>query len=90
VMEAWLAGTLVIANGASAVVSWHIQRSGAGLAYRDDFELEQCLRFVADAPKLAAEMASPGRAYVLANYTWDVVLDRIEDTLARWTGVVDQ
>jgi glycosyltransferase involved in cell wall biosynthesis len=42
IMEAWLAGTLVIANGASEVVSWHCQRSGAGLTYDDDAELEQC------------------------------------------------
>ena len=46
-MEAWLAGTLVIANGGGAVNRWHCERSGAGLLYDDDFELEECLRFVA-------------------------------------------
>ncbi len=30
IMEAWLAGTLVIATGASAVNRWHCDRSGAG------------------------------------------------------------
>lgn len=84
VMEAWLAGTLVIANAASDVVRWHCDRSGAGLLYDDEFELEQCLRFAADAPDAAAAIAASGRQYVLDNYTWTAVLDRVEDTLHDW------
>lgn len=85
VMEAWLAGTLVIANGASEVVRWHCERSGAGLVYGDEHELEECLRLVAEAPDVAAELAAPGRQYVLDHYTWPVTLDRMEQTLAEWT-----
>jgi glycosyltransferase involved in cell wall biosynthesis len=81
VMEAWLAGTPVIANAASAVVSWHCERSGAGITYEDATELEQCLRFVAEAPDDAASLAVPGRSYVLDNYTWPVTLDRMEAAL---------
>ncbi len=84
VMESWLAGTLVIANAGSAVVDWHCTRSGAGLVYRDAFELEQCLRFVAEAPSQARALAAPGRAYVLDHYTWPVTLDRMEATLEEW------
>lgn len=85
-MEAWLAGTLVIANGASAVARWHCERSRAGLVYDDDLELEECLRFVAEQPAAARSLASPGRAYVLDNYTWDSVLDRVEQSLDEWTA----
>src|SRR5205807_353287 len=46
IMEAWLAGTVVIGNGASEVVAWHCRRSGGGLTYDDDYELEECLAFV--------------------------------------------
>ncbi len=81
VMEAWLAGTPVIANRASAVVAWHCERSGAGLTYEDDAELEQCLRFVAEAPAEAAALAAPGRDYVLEHYTWPATLDRMEASL---------
>ncbi|MGI8711293.1 MAG: glycosyltransferase family 4 protein [Acidimicrobiales bacterium] len=81
VMEAWLAGTPVIANGASAVVSWHCERSGAGLTYDDDADLEQCLRFVAEAPGDAVALAAGGRDYVLDNYTWAATLDRMEASL---------
>lgn len=81
VMEAWLAGTPVIANAASDVVRWHCERSGAGLTYDDDTELEQCLRFVAEARDAAAALAEPGRAYVLEHYTWPATLDRMEARL---------
>ena len=85
VMEAWLAGTLVVANGASAVVRWHCDRSDAGLVYEDDLELEQCLAFVAEQPAEAERLAQPGRRYVLDHYTWPAVLDRVEATLEEWT-----
>jgi glycosyltransferase involved in cell wall biosynthesis len=84
IMEAWLAGTVVIANGGSDVVNWHCERSGGGLLYRDELELGECLRFVAEAPKLAGELAGRGRDYVLANYTWPKVLDAMETSLASF------
>lgn len=85
VMEAWLAGTLVVANGASAVVRWHCERSDAGLVYDDELELEQCLAFVAERPDEASRLARPGRRYVLDDYTRPAVLDRVEATLEEWT-----
>jgi glycosyltransferase involved in cell wall biosynthesis len=86
VMEAWLAGTLVIANRASEVVRHHCERSRAGLLYRDELELEECLVFLAEEPAAARALAGAGRAYVLDNYQWDTVLDRIEAALSSWTG----
>ena len=81
IMEAWLAGTPVIANGESDVVTWHCEQSGAGLTYRDEFEFGEALAFVAGAPKTAAEIAAHGRDYVLDRYSWDTVLDRMEASL---------
>ena len=86
-MEAWLAGTLVIANGAGEVNRWHCERSDAGLLYDDDLELEQCLRFVAEAPETARKIAAAGRDYALEHATWPGVLDRVESTLDRWLPV---
>lgn len=81
VMEAWLARTPVIASALGEVVTWHCERSGAGLTYADEAEFTQCLRFLADSPKAAAALAERGREYVLTNYTWDIVLDAMEDSL---------
>lgn len=83
-MESWLAETVVIANGGSAVNRWHCERSGAGLVYGDPLEFEQCLRAVADAPAAAAAIGAAGRGYVLRNYTWGPVLDRVERSLDEW------
>ena len=84
VMEAWLAGTIVIGNAGSGPVKWHCERSRAGITYDDADEFREALRFVADAPDAAREMAAAGRDYVLANYTWPIVLDAIEATLQEW------
>ena len=85
-MEAWLAGTLVIANGAAEVSRWHCERSGAGLVYDDDAEFAECLRFVADAPEAARAIAKAGRGYALEESSWDTVLDKVEASLATWAG----
>lgn len=85
VMEAWLAGIPVIANGGSEVVRWHCERSGAGLVYDDEAEFAECLSFVAEAPDLARRMALGGRDYVLSHYTWGRILDGVERELVTWT-----
>ena len=81
IMEAWLAGTPVIANGESDVVTWHCERSGAGLTYHDWHHFAEALNFVAHAPEAAAKLGATGRDYVLEHYTWDAALDRMEDRL---------
>lgn len=81
VMEAWLAGTLVLATRQSTVLQWHCERSGAGLAFGDEFELAQALAFAAARPDVAATMAARGREYVLTHYRWETVLDAMERSL---------
>ena len=63
------------------MLRWHCDRSGGGLTFADEFELAQCLSFLAAAPDEAARLAKAGREYVLANYQWDVVLDAMEASL---------
>lgn len=84
IMESWLASTVVIANMKSEVVAWHCERSGGGLVYGDELEMVECLRLVAEAPKLAAELAEAGRRYVLSHYTWPKILDGMEAALERF------
>lgn len=88
VMEAWLAGTFVVANAESAVVRWHCERSGAGVTWRDREGLVAALELVAERPDVVAELARGGRDHVLAHYTWPTVLDRMEASLEElpWTG----
>lgn len=77
-MESWLAGTPVVALEDSDVVAWHCRRSGGGVTYRDAESLCAALQQVTSR---GAQMASAGRRYVLENYSWPVVLDRMEASL---------
>ncbi|MEL6982000.1 MAG: glycosyltransferase family 4 protein [Actinomycetota bacterium] len=84
VLEAMAASTLVVANGASAVVSWHVENAGAGLTYEGEAELIQCLDFVTDQPAAAAALTVDGPAYVRDRFQIDGVIDRMVDSLDRW------
>jgi glycosyltransferase involved in cell wall biosynthesis len=84
VLEAWLAGTLVVANAGSEVVAWHCERSEAGLLFDDADEFAECLQFVAHAPEQAAAISARGRSYVLEHYRRDAVLDAMEQSLHSW------
>lgn len=81
-MEAWLAGAFVIANRASAVSAWHCVRAGAGVTYDTVDELADAL-YAALRPDARAD-GERGRAYVQREYTWAVVLDRIEAVIDEW------
>jgi glycosyltransferase involved in cell wall biosynthesis len=84
-LEAWLAGTFVLANGASAVCRWHCERSGAGAVYDGEPEFADWMRRLADPAWSSPD--GDGRAYVLREYTWPVVLDRVEELLDAWFPV---
>jgi len=81
VMEAWLAKTPVIASAHGEVVTWHCERSQGGLTYADRFELTECINLISNNKELAVRLGENGRSYVLANYTWDKVADKMEDSL---------
>jgi glycosyltransferase involved in cell wall biosynthesis len=81
IMEAWLAGTPVIARREGEVVAWHCGRSGGGATFSDGSELVAQLHLAGSHPEVAAEMAAAGRRYVIENYTWPTVLDRMEASL---------
>jgi glycosyltransferase involved in cell wall biosynthesis len=85
VMEAWLAGTPVLATAHGEVVAWHCARSGGGMLFAEASELVEQLRVVADSPAEARSMAERGRDYVLTQYSWDAVLDRMEASLRGLT-----
>ena len=81
-MEAWLAGSFVLANGASAVSRWHCDRSGAGAVYYDEAEFAAWMQRLADP--LWSTPDDAGRAYVVREYSWPVVLDRVETLVHAW------
>lgn len=84
VMEAWLAGTPVLAIDGSTVVGWHIERSGGGLIFSDGPGLARHVDQLRSDRGFAEKLAADGRRYVLDEYSWPVVLDRMEADLSRF------
>jgi glycosyltransferase involved in cell wall biosynthesis len=80
-MEAWLAGTPVIATDQSDVVKWHSARSGGALLVADEIEFAYALDFLLSNPDTARDIGARGREYVLGHYQMQDVVDRIEQEL---------
>jgi glycosyltransferase involved in cell wall biosynthesis len=85
VLEAWGAGTPVIANADSEVVAWHVERSGAGVLYRGTAELVEALSLLDAEPGRFAALAAGGRRYVEEHYDPERVLDRFETLIDDWS-----
>lgn len=85
-MEAWLAGRPVVALASNEVLAWHCRRSGGGLLFSDAASLGEALRRLAADPALCGELGANGRRYVIDNYAWPNVLDRMEASLTALAG----
>ncbi len=84
VMESWLAGRPVLVHEDCPVTRGHVQRSKGGVWFRTYEEFEGALDWILAHPDLAARMGEKGRRYVLANYTWEVILNRFEALIHQW------
>jgi glycosyltransferase involved in cell wall biosynthesis len=83
-MQAWLNGRPVIVDGHSAVTRYHCEQSNGGLWFQNYLEFETVLdRLLAD-PGLRATLGRNGKNYVLAEYSWDRVLQRFDQAMAAW------
>ena len=80
-MEAWLAGAPSLVHGRCRVTRDHCLASNGGLAFEDYFEFVEALELLARDGALRQRLGEAGRAYVLANYTWDRVTDNYLATL---------
>ena len=89
VAEGWAQGRPALVQGRCAVLDGQARRSGGGIPYRGYAEFEAAVDLVASDPVLADALGRSGRAYVEANFAWNVVLDRYERLLADVTGQGD-
>ncbi len=77
-VEAWSTGIPVVVNGRCEPTREHCRASGGGLWFDDYASFEVILdRLTADEP-LRRALGEAGRAYVEANYTWPVVIQRYQ------------
>jgi len=79
--EAWTHRRPALVQAASEVLKGQALRSNGALPYRGFAEFESSLTFLVDNPSIATELGEAGRKYVEANYSWDVVTARFEESL---------
>lgn len=84
-MESWLAGRPVLVRRGSAVVEWHCSNCEGGLAFANSVELAKHLARFLNKPEAATEMGRRGRMYVMKNYQWPTVLERMERDIASFS-----
>jgi len=88
VVEALSAGVPVLVNATCGATREHCERSGAGLWFGDFAEFEAGVDLLTADGALHDTMRDNGRAYVEANFTWPVILDRYCGFLERFAGGV--
>ena len=84
-MEAWLARCPVLVHQACPVTVGHVTRSRGGLAFATYGDFSFAVHQLISQPDMARVMGENGRSYVLQNYTWPIIIDHLESTLASWT-----
>ncbi|MBQ8189518.1 MAG: glycosyltransferase family 4 protein [Lachnospiraceae bacterium] len=67
----------VLVKDTCQVLRAHCEKSGAGFCYNDYQEFELHVNRLLEDKKLCNDMGEKGRAYVDANYQWDVILDKL-------------
>jgi glycosyltransferase involved in cell wall biosynthesis len=80
-MESWLQETPALVNGRCAVTRHHVTLSNGGLYFNDPIEFAAEVDYLRRHPEECKEMGRQGRAYVLDNYSWPLVLGRFERAL---------
>lgn len=80
--ESWREGRPVLVQGHSPVLTGQAIRSQGGFPYVGYAEFDACVSMLVDDPRLAAELGENGRRFVIDNYDWAEVLDRMEEALS--------
>lgn len=87
VMESWLAGVPVLVHGRCNVTRHHVLHSNGGLCYVGLEEFIGALDWLISHPHKRAEMGRLGWSYVLAEHSWETVLDRFRSALGVWESL---
>ena len=85
-LESWLAGRPALVNRECEVTSEHARASGGGIAFGDYDEFAAALSMLLDDRGLARSLGEAGRRYVLEQYNWDSVVERLLGALGVGEG----
>lgn len=83
IMESWVAERPVLVHGRCAVTKEHCLKSNGGLYFSNYPEFAGTVNYLFSQQDIADQMGVNGRAYVLDNFAWDVILDKYEALLKQ-------
>jgi glycosyltransferase involved in cell wall biosynthesis len=81
-LDGFAHGVPGLVNARSAVLKEHCLRGQGGLFYDDGVEFVEALLTLSGDEALRRALGASGRAYVAAEYRWDVVLERYRRLIA--------
>ena len=81
VVEAWMSGRPVVANGRNAASADLIEHGRNGLLCQTVDDVAAALKRLVEAPGEAARLGAAGRGEALAGYTWGSIAKAINDVL---------
>ncbi len=77
--EAWALGVPAMVQARCEVLVGQARRSGGAIPYTGYPRFEAALDMLLGDPDLRRRLAAGGRAYVQERYTWDAILDGVEN-----------
>ena len=81
-LEGMAVGRPVVCNAHADVLVDHCRRSNAGLFYSTREEFVECIHLLLADRELRERMGRNGKAYVTANYSWDVIMAKYDTLMA--------
>ena len=85
-LEAWLMERPALVNGRCHVLKYQCRQSNGGLYYTSYDEFESGLTRLLASPALRQQLGRQGRRFVLANYSWDIIIAKYQALLETMIG----
>lgn len=86
IMESWLAERPVIVNKECAVTDNFVKETGGGYSFENYSSFESAVNDIIKNPEMARKMGRSGRRYVLDNFNWDVIVERLKRFFGELSG----
>jgi len=83
-LESWLAKTPALVHAACAVNRYHCRKSNGGLWFAAYPEFEEAMLLLINNPSLRDQMGRAGREYVLREYSWQNIENKLCSALEKF------
>ncbi len=86
-LESFSQRTPVLVNRKSEVLLEHVELSGGGLCYDNEEQFVESFEKIHKNPKLKRNMGNKGYKYLISNFSWDIVMEKIDKSLRALVNI---